>query len=321
MTDAGPLARAVHRVGGAAKAVVVSTGVTIWIVVAVLLLVFGARALWQWYVQRRHWYRYVDCGKCYSRYVNEIVGVIDRRRVSHAKLQSAGPGYSYSMWLYLADWYERGFKKWKSIFYRGEKLPGISNCPHVDWDTPKEQNPGVWFSDVQNNLRVVINTRLTLPSTCVDNIMESGIVEGFANHGGGGGGEGEINWDRLGVCRTAKAQPNTKTIKMADYVELRNVPVGHWMHLVVCVRKREVELYLNGELHKTKVMVGTPDFLTAHDGFFGARNPFYGRLSCFRFMPHRLPATMVKALYRYERALGFAQKRDPMGENGEVQCP
>lgn len=331
---------ALHQLGGAAREVVVSTGVTIWVVIIVVALWFIAVACWDAYKQRRLWYRYIDCGRCFSRYVDSIVSCSERKTIDYTKLQLSGPGYSYSMWLYIADWYKNGFTKWKSIFYRGDRLPSVANCPNVDWDTPKGQSPGIWFSDVQNNLRVVINTTLTLPSKCVDDIRERELpgaegfvsgdgrahpsrpgdatVEGFTGGGKADDIEDGVNWSRLGVCSASSSTLATKQIKMADYLDLRNVPIGQWFHLTMCVRKREVEIYMDGELHQTKVMVGTPDFTTDRQGFFGARNPFYGRLACFRFMPHRLPATIVKMLHEYELHLPFRHDPDPMGDRGEV---
>ena len=315
-----------RSVGGATNEVVVNTGVTVWVVVIFILLVFGIVYAWRWYVQIRLWRKYIDCSRCYKRYTNAIMSCTGRKLVPYHQLKMSGSAYTYCIWVYIADWYAESFKQWKCLFYRGERLPSVATCPTLMWDTPKSQGPGIWLGDVQNNLRVVINTRLTLPASCVDNLAQEDLpgdaeTEGFVGSAGAGSAAAAdtINWDARppGYCHRDKTKPRTKSIDMADYVELRNIPIGRWFHVVTCVQKREVELYLDGMLHRTKVLVGEPDFRKQLSGYFSPRHGFRGRFSNFRFMPHRLPSTMVKSLYDAEYKMSFRSDPNPLKERME----
>ena len=81
------------------------------------------------------------------------------------------------MWLYVAKWYGDSSGKWKNLYYRGDQVDP-SACT-LQWDSLPRQNPGIWLSDDQNNLRVVVGTKVVMPETTKDCLVkEQGEAEG-----------------------------------------------------------------------------------------------------------------------------------------------
>lgn len=279
---------------------------TFWMVLGVALVVLLGSLIYEWWRVSALWKRYINCPGCYARFHNKIADCSDKRPVRHNRLTKPQSGYTYSMWLYVVDWYSGSFGKWKSVYYRGVQLDrSNSNCG-VTWDSISKQQPGVWLSDTQNNLRVVVTTSVNLPAKCVDESP----------------GADKTNTETTyGQCHGTSMNIEMKNMYLLEYAELTDFPIGEWFQLTFVVTQKRLELYKNGQLVNTTVFVGEyRNLCNSEDGHFASTgDTFRGRVLNFRYMPHALPYQMVRRLYEYEAKNKLLKLHDPMDELSERQ--
>jgi hypothetical protein len=278
---------------------------TFWTVLAMAMVVLIGSLLYEWWRVSALWKRYINCPGCYARFHNKISDCSYNRSVRRKHLTTPQNGYTYSMWLYVVDWYDNSFGNWKSVYYRGKKLDRRdgSSCS-VTWDSIAEQQPGVWMSDTHNNLRVAVTTTLNLPMDCLRD-GSNGERAGSAVESAG-----------INQCYTATAI-NTKEMHILEYAEITDFPIGEWFQLLFVVTSRRLELYLNGKLLKTLVFTGeySSNMCSTENGHFASTgHTFRGRVLNFRYMPHSLPYQMIQKLYHYESKNRLLKLHDPMDE-------
>jgi len=271
---------------------------TFWIVLAMAMVVLIGSLLYEWWRVSALWKRYINCPGCYARFHNKIADCSEKRPVLRKHLTKPQNGYTYSMWMYVVDWYDVSFGRWKSVYYRGKKLERKNggNCS-VTWDSIAEQQPGVWLSDTHNNLRVAVTTTLHLPKDCL----------GEASEGESAESDGD----------TSSTSGNTKEMHILEYAEITDFPIGEWFQLLFVVTSRRLELYLNGKLVNTSVFTGeySDNMCSTENGHFASTgHTFRGRVLNFRYMPHSLPYQMIQKLYHYESKNRLLKLHDPMDE-------
>ena len=280
---------------------------TFWIVLAIIIIIVIIIFVWAYYLVRKDFNKYVDCGDCYLRFKNFVANPIGKQPTSYTRFGESNE-YSYSMWLYIADWYHQ-YNKWKNVFYRGSQI--TSDCSNIKWDMIPDQNPGIWLSNVQNNIRIVIKTSVSIPSSCLsDSALSELKLENIQQEGSEHSSNSLSN--SLSKC-LSKPHLNRTSISILEYAEIKNIPIGKWFQLTFVLRKQRLELYLDGKLHITKMLMGMPT-VSNNDGYFSSVNPYLGRISNFRYMPHYIPYQIVKMLYDYEKNLSFIKEKDPMNE-------
>ena len=291
-----------------------------WIVLGIVLVSIGGWLLYRWYVTRRWRLRYVDCAGCYLRFRDTIASVNEKEPIPARRLTRSRGGFSYSMWLYVAKWYGDSSGKWKNLYYRGDQVDP-SACT-LQWDSLPRQNPGIWLSDDQNNLRVVVGTKVVMPETTKDCLVK----EQGERHGGMAGAldgaftpvketQKKGGGDADETCAPASIVKPLTSMDLLEYADIRDFPIGRWFHLVVVVTPQRIELYLDGKLVKTSVFVGVYEDDCTKRGFFSVGHPMTGRLANFRFMPHPLPYQMIKYLYTNEGRRPFLAQPDPMRDD------
>ncbi len=69
---------------------------------------------------------------------------------------------------------------------------------------------------------------------------------------------------------------------IGEYVDLPNLPLGKWFHIAVCVKQRNVDLYLNANLAKRHVLQGLPK-QNFGDIYINSFRGFGGYLSNIRY--------------------------------------
>lgn len=160
-------AAAFARSGGG-KSLCIVFGVAL----AIALVVFVVKYL-QW---RKRWNRYVACGACMERFRNRIVNLAGQRPLSSRLLPAPkyGSDFSYCMWIYVGDWYTH-FGRWKSVFCKSPNFP--TGCPALTWNMVGAQCPGIWMADKTNDLRVVVQTEIAVPSVCVADAVDAIVVD------------------------------------------------------------------------------------------------------------------------------------------------
>ena len=282
------------------KMFVENRSVAFWISLAIVVSVFLGLIIYEWYKVYRLWNKYIDCGACYIRFKNTISSGIDRRPTSHNLLVKPQDGYTYSMWLYVVDWYNSPSSgKWKNVYLRGPPIPRNARkkgCS-ISWDSIPRQQPGIWFMPKFNNIRVVVSTKVSSPAGCLS---------------GEGADNSVTNIQQCGRTTTE----NTDVINILEYADLDDFPIGKWFQLLIVVNNQKVELYLNGELVTTKMFVGTyHSMCDTENGHFSLPTTGYnGRIMNFRYMPHTIPQQMIRVLYDYEKNLPSLQRKHPMND-------
>ena len=275
---------------------------TFWMVLGTGLIIMIGLLVYEWWKESALWKRYINGPGCYVRFHNQIADCSDKRPIQRKRLTKPQNGYTYSMWLYVVDWYRgNSFGKWKSVYYRGVQLDRSNQSCGVSWDSIAKQQPGVWLSDTHNNIRVAVTTSVNLPAKCLN------------------GSGSDTTTTSYGQCKDSSTDVDMKNMHLLEFAEISNFPIGEWFQLLFVVNKKRLELYLNGRLVKTTVFVGEyRNVCDKENGHFASTgNTFRGRMVNFRYMPHILPYQMVQKLHKYESQNKLLKLRDPMDELNE----
>ena len=293
----------VQRAANAVKSVFGERSKTFWIILGVTVLVVIATVIIAKAIVRRRENRFFRCAGCYHRFDNMVVNCSGKRPIAHYALPRPRSNRSctYSMWLYVNNWYHN-YEKWKNIFYKGKPLS--DDCAdNLTWDQVIDQCPGIWFSNIQNNVRVGVVTTVTIPSNCMKSATET-CPEHFVGHSSVGS---TANAGLESCIATSVMRESVKEVSILEYADAHNVPIGEWFMLTVVLTQRRLEIYLDGKLWVTKVLIGIPTF-NDENGYFGAGKTYQGSLSNFRYLPHALPSFMVESLHRRESKQSFRNK-------------
>lgn len=98
-------------------------------------------------------------------------------------------------------------------------------------------------------------------------------------------------------------ETNNLLVSIATYfnpserVTVTNIPLQKWVHLVVCLNNRTVDIYVNGKLERSKVLAGVPklndsQLNVAPDG------GFFGKLARLQYFSHSLKPDEVYSIYQ-----------------------
>lgn len=297
------------------KAFFVSRSATFWIVFGLALAVLLGFVLYYVITYKRLWNRYIDCTGCYLRYKDQNANIMDRMPIDAQLLTNPQSGYTYSAWLYLANYYgNTGYNKWKPLYVRADIPEGCSN---LEWDKVAFQQPGIWLANNQNFVRVVVTTSAYLPASC-----EGDAAEGFRNYAARDDAlmEAFSNADltddpSCSVDATSSGPPdNTYILEHADILD---VPIGQWFQLCVVVTPRRMELYMNGKLVKTHVFVGVCEMnddrcLNENAYFAPGETRYTARITNFRYMPLVVPTQMIRLLHDVERRNHVLALKNPL---------
>lgn len=285
------------------KKYVQTRSVSFWIVVGTVLVLFLFLLLYEWWKAYRLFNRFIDCRACYIRFRNVISNPSERRPILHNYLVKPNNGYTYSMWLYVADWYNKnGLDKWKNVYYRGPPIGKCKDANTLTWDSFATQQPGVWFSDVVNNIRVAVTTQANMPTDCVS---------------GEGGTKQTSTYNNS--C-SGKETYDTTEMNILEFADITDFPIGQWFQLLFVIDQKRMELYLNGKLVNTIVFLG--EYISACDtenGHFGVMGSgkYTGRIMNFRYMPFVLPYQMIQMLYEYESNNRLLKITNPMKDDDD----
>lgn len=103
---------------------------------------------------------------------------------------------------------------------------------------------------------------------------------------------------KFGSCNIIKMNPyeNKNFFCDKNLVNVKNIPIGRWFHLVITFRDKTMEIYINGKLVETKVFYNS---LSVNNGnlYINKWNGFSGLLSCFNLYPFALKYREVSILY------------------------
>jgi hypothetical protein len=231
----------------------------------------------------------------------------------------------FSIWIYVDKWYNENndVTRWRHILHKGTNISNLDS-EEATWDTANTQFPGFWFSQENNNLRIILNTKKDWSTNAqIQSKRERGapyenaVIQSVEDNG-----TYTIKFDKddeiiTGISifnirnrNQATDSSGAMTVKNAnlnnlqehnlEYIDLYNFPIKKWVNLIMTVEDRNVNIYINGKLMKTYVLTKFPAFndSTMHFTNFGG---FQGLLSYFRYIPKYLSAQQINGLYLHDK--------------------
>jgi hypothetical protein len=285
------------------------------IVVVIVVVILAVRA-------SSNSLRKVYCGSCYSAFVGKILSISGRTSIPYQNLVLTNDNsFTYSLWMYVNNWYSN-VQNWKHVFHVGSDVAAACSGS-LAWNQINYQCPGVWLKPTINDMRVVLQTMTLIPPQCASQFYtENDIIESFQSGGGGGGATCSLSDStdtsamNINLPDYMSANPETttacagtgedgsvaKNLALLEYVDISNIPIGEWFQITVNVNQKEVEVYLDGKLYKTKVLVGSP-VINSGNAYFGLGSTYSGFISSFHYSPTSLPYTSIWALFNREKKL------------------
>lgn len=261
---------------------------SIWIVLAIIILfiLFGIYTL-----VKRHIYfnKYIGCNLCHKEFLNTPVSSIDSRKISGSLLE--GPTHdlerAYSIWIYVKDHYHpQDPNTDKHVFSHGQ----------TEFDTPYRNEPGMGpqgigspsllLSKDKNDLQFSIPTRKYTTNCDSDN-------------GNGHDISAEAEEEEI-ETETGTFGEYEDDSPLLEVVNVENIPIGSWFHVVVNVYKQQLEIYIDGKLRNSTVLEGHAIYFD-DDILFCQHTQFSGYIGNFRYMPHILPTKAVEMLYKHDK--------------------
>jgi len=209
-------------------------------------------------------------------------------------LPKDGYDYSLSFWIYINDYYEE-YTYWRHILHKG---PGPVNdlIEHKSWNSLtqelKEQSPGIWLHPNKNNIRLAFTTEIT-KDYCNSNFLENTCID-----------KEYCMWDGL-ACKLKNEHAFTKDEivdyentdkKLVEYIDLDNIPVKTMVFISFSFEQKNLNIYMNGKLYKTKKFLGTPVF-NKDKMHFNLKNTFNGTMYKFRYIPLSLKPDELFTFY------------------------
>jgi len=98
---------------------------------------------------------------------------------------------------------------------------------------------------------------------------------------------------------TSDANTTLSTINLLEYVDVVNFPIGEWFQLGVQINSGRMEIYLNGFLIRSQVLLGAPWILQSA-GYIGLGATYSGQISNFNYFPRDMPPHVMRYLYKEE---------------------
>jgi hypothetical protein len=182
-----------------------------------------------------------------------------------------GKQFSYSYWMYINEW-EAG--RPKCVFYRGD-----ADC--------KSAAPSVWLYPNQNNLMVRVNTEQNNP--------ENATLYGDNTLGDGSG----TNMNPNEWIKTNRSEQDKYMVYFSDKIvcDVSNIPLQRWVHVVVTLWDRSLDVYINGKLARSGVL-SSPPVLNNGDIHINKDGGFNGYMSKMQYFNTTLNPHSVLKLYR-----------------------
>lgn len=126
--------------------------------------------------------------------------------------------------------------------------------------------------------------------------------------------EDELSWDSVSKqCPGIWMTPNQNNLRVVfntkrldkennlktflEYCQINDIPIGRWCHISVVLINKTVEIYLNGELVRTCIFKGEPEFNTGplQVSYSGG---FNGNIKNLRYIGKKLESNYIKELYK-----------------------
>lgn len=208
--------------------------------------------------------------------------------------------FLFSFWINIREWYDN-FEYWKHIFHKGDEIDKPLN--YRQWDDIVIDFPnqfiGVWLAPFTNNMRICITTlgsgkqlkniyKHANQQICNDDkCIISDTIGGKYTHSYYEEQRKNDNEDTI----------NSSKIRQIEYYDIKNIPVNKLFFVAIHFIERNMEVYLNGKLHKIIRLNGLPEF---NDGNLYCKfdKSFNGSLHQLSYLPINTPYQRIKNIYK-----------------------
>jgi hypothetical protein len=174
--------------------------------------------------------------------------------------------FCFGMTLTINDFYEN-YGKWRHILHKGTRLfnPDTVGLKinYQNWENIATNYPdqciGIWLSPFTNNLRIAITT-ISIEGQPIKDDVHAYIQQcnDLTNECYNTGNRNQNINNHL----TDGSVPRTQRTKNVEYVEsdIKNIPINKPTNIIVNVKGKIVEIYINYKLSKIYQLSGYPDF-------------------------------------------------------------
>lgn len=301
-----------------------------------LLMVLFCVFLYQRYRHTIAFLPYTRCEGHYSMYSDIAASSSGRSPIPSESLPPAkgnASNFAYTMWLNVGDWYQN-YGNWKHVYHCGSEM--AVSCNNFQWNSLQTQSPGIWMGPNINDLRIVVSTQFAIPASCSADIIANleqysekfvNYNEHFVDSSSPAKCSNDItladtawtnattdtlrqfikaNPDKYAQC-TFQVQNNPvvdtnakySTIRLFEYIDIMNFPIGEWFQLGVVINSNHIEVYMNGMLMKSQILLGAP-IITPSAGYLGLGKSYSGQISKFNYYPRDMPVHVMRYLYKTE---------------------
>lgn len=234
---------------------------------------------------------------------NTLIGLINFKTIIDKKdvpLPINPNSFNYSFYLYINDFYaDHG--KWRHIFHKGSEINEINT---QDWENVikmcPDQGIGVWLSPFNNNIRVCMTTKTSNFDQEYKSYKKPFIMK-YNSYDYNKEGDYDTNINELYITdkssgkyadnymySSQKRRLNNKNKiiyeKNMEFVDIYNVPIKKLTHFSINLLNKNMNIYINGKLHKSFVLSGNP---MINDGHLYAKynKTFDGNILDLKFSP------------------------------------
>lgn len=252
-----------------------------------------------------------------------------------------GNEFTYSFWIKVDDW-GHNFSQPKHVFHVGDKN-GNSVCPGV-WLYPKNNNLMVRVDthERQNNISKTVSGK-----TCQNWLSQyphqhkytpsEYKKEGLGDHNYCRDPEnyykGKGTWCyttdknvRWGQCSNqdykepASMNPakNPSEINDKKQCDIVNIPIQRWIHIVVVLANRTVDVYLNGKLSRSCTLGNIP-ITNKGDIYVNLDGGFSGSISDLLYVNSAISASEIYSLFNAGNSKSVSDDL-PNNTNTKAKC-
>jgi len=172
-----------------------------------------------------------------------------------------GSEYSYSFWIFINDWNYK-FGSPKPILYRGTQ-----DCRHA--------NPSIWLYPTENKLMIRAETY-----DC-----DSGV-------------NSPIYGKNNQVSKSLNPVTDPSILGVEKVCDIENIPLQRWVHVVVCLWNKTIDVYINGKLTRSCILDGVPK-LNNGNVYVTPNGGYNGLISRLQFYNYALDPQKVYKLYKH----------------------
>ena len=177
---------------------------------------------------------------------------------------SEGNEYNINIWLYVNEYKYRKDED-KCILYKGEKVDELVNASiegeeEYDKNQNRKCNPGIWLLKNVNTLRIIVGLDTSYESSC----------------------------SPVSSCG--------EEIEISN-CDIKHFPLQKWVNLNVSLRNNVLDIFMNGTLHKSCILSGSPN-VNKGDINMCQSGGFNGYLSNFKYSNKALSVNEIESIYK-----------------------